>query len=115
MHGPISNHLKAKKMRERTKHTQISASVKRKVWERDHGYCIYCGSPDAAPEAHFIPRSHGGLGIEENILTLCRRCHYLFDETSEREYMRKFFIWYLKEKYPDWSEEKLIYRKGDIC
>ena len=97
---------------EQTKRTQITQSVKQKVWERDHGCCVSCGSPYAAPEAHFIPRSHGGLGIEENILTLCRECHDRYDNSTDREDMKEFFRWYLKQEYPDWSEEKLIYRKG---
>ena len=99
-------------MHDRTKHTLTSASVKRKVWERDRGCCVYCGSPRAAPEAHFIPRSQGGLGIEENILTLCRECHDRYDNSPDREDMKEFFGRYLKEQYPGWDEDKLIYRKG---
>lgn len=99
------------KMHERTKHTHISATVKRRVLERDQGCCVYCGSPYGFPDAHFIPRSHGGLGIEENILTLCRVCHERYDNSPDRERMREFFIWYLRQEYPDWNEEKLIYGK----
>lgn len=30
-----------------------------------------CGSSYAMPNAHYIARAQGGLGIEENIVTLC--------------------------------------------
>lgn len=90
----------------------IPPGVKRIVNARDGGICVYCGMP-GLPEAHFIPRSRGGLGVPENILTLCRDCHKKFDHGGryEREGMREFFADYLKNIYPDWDEEKLIYRR----
>ena len=99
----------------RAKATQIPRKVKETVYERDNGLCVVCGR-SGLPEAHFIPRSAGGLGIERNIVTLCRDCHNRFDfgdgETVAaiadviREYLRKC--------YPDWCEEALYYRKyGD--
>lgn len=103
----------------RAKALAISEKVKDKVWERDCGVCVWCllhgprtGWP-AFPEAHYIPRSKGGLGIEENILTLCRPCHDLYDfaPRAQREYMREIFRDYLSRCYKDWDESKLIYRK----
>lgn len=94
--------------RKRTKALEISVEVKRKVLARD-GHCIWCGSP-GLPEAHFVPRSRGGLGIEENILTLCRECHFAYDHTLDRPRMGEFFREYLKSKYPDWNEDKLKYK-----
>lgn len=89
--------------------------VKREVWERDGGACVWCGLP-GNPEAHFIPRSKGGLGIPENVLTLCRECHDQFDNgmSWKRARMRLFFEDYLKSKYPDWNELKLIYHKEGL-
>lgn len=98
-------------MRKRTKALSIPKAVKDKVWERDGQCCVWCGNPYAAPEAHFIARSQGGLGIEENILTLCRECHRKYDQTKHRKIMRDFFEEYLKSKYPDWDKSKLIYRR----
>lgn len=72
---------------------------------------MYCGSPLAAPVAHYIARSHGGLGLEENILTLCSECHRAYDQSTKRKEMREFFRNYLKSRYPEWDEEKLIYRR----
>ena len=89
----------------------IRKDVKDRVWERDNHCCVYCGSPYANPEAHFIPRSHGGLGIEENVLTLCRECHRQYDQSSKRLRMRSYFETYFRSIYPYWDEQKLIYRK----
>jgi 5-methylcytosine-specific restriction endonuclease McrA len=95
----------------RTKALEIPQKVKYAVWERDGERCILCGSPHAAPEAHFIPRSKGGLGIEENIVTLCRECHRRFDQTTDRENIAEFVRAYLAKKYPEWDETKIYYRK----
>ena len=95
----------------RTKALAISKEVKARVWERDGGCCVYCGSPGAAPVAHYIARSHGGLGIEENILTLCDACHRQYDQSTKREKMKSFFRTYLQSKYPGWDESKNIYRR----
>ena len=103
----------------RAKALAISPDTKDKVWERDEGRCVWCrlsgkhsGWP-GMPEAHYIPRFKGGLGIEENILTLCRPDHELFDHgTPEtRAFMKQELGNYLKSKYPEWDETKLIYRR----
>lgn len=94
----------------RTKALEISRTVKEKVYIRDDGLCIYCGSV-GVPNAHFIPRSQGGLGVEENVLTLCYYCHNKYDQSIHRQEMREFFREYLMSKYPKWDESKLYYRK----
>ena len=63
----------------RSKATDISHKVKNKVWERDNHCCILCGNPNAMPNAHYISRANGGLGIEQNIVTLCQNCHNKYD------------------------------------
>lgn len=97
-------------MQKRTKALQIPADVKLRVWERD-GFCVYCGNPNAAPVAHYIARSQGGLGVEENILTLCQNCHRRYDQSGERQKMKAFFREYLRSKYPEWNEGNLRYRR----
>ena len=94
----------------RTKALEIPRKVKEKVYERDGGCCVFCGKAGIS-NAHFIARSQSGLGIEENILTLCPECHRQYDQTPRRQEMRNFFKGYLRNIYPDWSEEKLIYKK----
>jgi len=92
----------------------ISARTKKRVFDRDEGICVWCGRT-GLPEAHYISRRKGGLGCEENILTLCRVCHERYDhgDAADRWNMKLRFREYLMEKYPDWDEDKLYYRKGD--
>lgn len=97
----------------RAKATDISMSVKKKVWERDNHCCVICGNNyNVMPNAHYISRSKGGLGIEENIFTACTRltendCHYKFDAYGiGRDKVKE----YLKSKYPNWNENKLYYK-----
>jgi len=99
-------------MTHRTKMLAISPKVKAIVWERDGHCCIKCGNPCAAPEAHYIARSQGGLGIEENIVTLCRRHHDDFDFGVHQFELAIFTREYLQSKYPYWNDDDLIYRKG---
>ena len=108
-------------MHTRTKALGITIRVKEEVAERDEfdGWtcCILCGTPAppynrlAFSNAHYISRAQGGLGIEENILTLCPECHYRYDQTTDRERLKPFLGRYLKNYYPDWDESKLVYQK----
>lgn len=70
-------------MHRMTKMTAIPAKVKAIVAQRDcaHGpaTCIICGAP-GGPHCHIIRRSQGGMGVEQNIVTLCGPCHYALDE-----------------------------------
>ena len=105
----------------RTEKLAISRVVKAQVANRDSwgGWpcCVLCGLPSPADDplafsnAHYIPRSHGGLGTEENILTLCPACHRKFDQSGSRDAIRKLLRRYLQEQYETWNEEDLIYRK----
>ena len=62
----------------------ISKKAKEMVYKRDEGSCIFCGAP-GLPEAHYIPRSHGGLGVPQNIVTVCRPCHDKMDNSVQRQ------------------------------
>ena len=96
----------------RSKACDIPQSVKKKVWGRDWERCIICGNHQAMPNAHYISRAHGGLGIPENIVTLCQMCHHGYDNTEMRPQYREFIRNYLQGIYgDDWDEEKLIYKK----
>lgn len=96
----------------RARACDISSATKRAVQKRDGDRCIICGSYNAAPNAHFIARSQGGLGVEQNIVTLCGKCHYDFDQTEARPHMRIIIRSYLMSKHPGWNEKDLYYRKG---
>lgn len=94
----------------RTKALEISKATRIRVALRDSERCVLCGRK-GLPEAHYISRAHGGLGVEENIVTLCRECHRRYDQTIERDAIREILRDYLSSQYPDWNEENLIYRK----
>lgn len=96
----------------RARACSIPQSVKAIVYHRDGGRCVYCLKP-GNPEAHYISRKRGGLGIPQNILTLCRECHDKYDhgDKKTREGMAEYFREYLESKYTDWSEDALVYDK----
>lgn len=97
-------------MHRQTKYTSIPKEVKNRVLERDRA-CVLCGANDGQPNAHIVARSHGGLGISENIVTLCPRCHYRYDQTVERHTIRQQLEKYIKGFYPDWTEKNVTYHK----
>lgn len=99
-------------MNKRTKALNIPPKVKKAVFERDGGLCIICHRP-GDPVCHFVPRSHGGLGIEENIVTLCPSCHRTYDQTTQRPILRPEIMEYLRKKYPNWDDVNLTYVKGN--
>ena len=99
-------------MNKRTKALDISPRVKKAVYARDNGLCILCGAP-GAPNAHYISRGQSGLGIPENVVTLCQTCHMAYDQTSQRETLKTTIADYLRSKYADWDGIRLTYQKGD--
>lgn len=110
-------------MHKETKATAIPASVKAAVFERDGGSCILCGKP-GAPHCHVIRRSSGGLGVKQNIVTLCSRCHYAFDEgrflksmppgLQSREEIKTFIYAYMERHYLGWTPESVTYHKRNM-
>ena len=99
-------------MHTRTRACAIPKEVKLIVYERDHERCIFCGAP-GLPEAHVIPRSHGGLGVPQNIITVCRSCHDKLDNSTDRQQMLDVAVAYLGSYYPDISQTDVIYHKWD--
>lgn len=64
-------------------------------------------------QMHILSReANGGLGIEENVVTLCPECHYQEDFGLNTKLYEEYIENYLKGIYgQDWNKEKLIYRK----
>ena len=98
-------------MNKRTKACSIKAAVKKRVEERDGGCCIFCGQRGRG-EAHVISRAHGGLGVEQNLVTVCRPCHDALDNSLSRPVMLEVAKQYLKAFYPGWTADSVIYKKG---
>lgn len=98
-------------MHRETKATAIPSSVKQAVYERDSGVCIFCKRNNGIPNSHIIRRSRGGRGVVENIITACPSCHKEFDEGKRSVEMMEYAISYIKGFYPDWTAEKVTYKK----
>lgn len=98
-------------MNRRTKALDISKKVKMTVWERDKHRCILCGSSSAMPNAHYISRAKSGLGIEQNIVTLCMDCHRRLDQTTERKELLNKVKHYLDRFYPNFTNDMRRYKK----
>ena len=101
-------------MSKRSRACEISQKVKEIVWNRDNHKCIYCERyvPKTFANAHFIKRSQGGLGIPENIVTLCPQWHYQEDFGQDTKLYEDYIENYLKGIYgANWNKEKLFYKK----
>lgn len=106
----------------RSKATDISMAVKKKVFERDKGRCVVCGNTyNVMPNAHILSRAHSGKGIETNVVTMCtimtkNKCHHKFDNGTkeEREYILNKIIYHMKNIYGnEWCIEDQKYKKYD--
>jgi len=53
----------------------IPSYVKQKVWVRDEGKCVICGSRKNLEYDHDIPVSKGGSNSVNNIRLLCKDCN----------------------------------------
>lgn len=97
-------------MSKRSKATDIPKSVRAEVYMRDK-YCIICGSPNGVPNAHLVPRSQSGLGIKENVVTLCPLCHHEMDNGKNSLEIKEKVRIYLNRLYPEVTDEMRKYNK----
>lgn len=114
------------KKSKRTKKLQFDIKTRERIIGRDGG-CIFCAMGYPTKDAtwldltikdimHFIPKSQGGLGIEQNGALGCRYHHSKLDNGNEglRSEMLERFESYLRNIYPDWNKKDLIYKKYDF-
>ena len=99
----------------RTKAVDISLDVRKKVYERSGGKCETCGKwcdDIGFSNSHYIPRSNNGLGIEQNILHQCQKCHYIMDfgNKEERVKMKHKARLVLVSYYGEFEDEELKWR-----
>ena len=104
----------------RAKATDITPQVKQAVFLRDGGRCVVCGNAyNVMPNAHVVPRSQGGMGIETNIVTMCtnftdNKCHYRYDfgTAEEMQQIDEIVVEHMKKHYGDtWCKEDQVYKK----
>lgn len=110
-------------MGKRARKAEFSTKARRIIEERDNG-CIFCQMRYHMEKAyemdlcvfsimHFIPRSSGGLGVEQNGAVGCQYHHDMLDNGNGgyREEMLELFEEYLSSMYEDWNKESLKYDK----
>jgi len=97
-------------MSNRTKATSIPKKVREEVYARDKG-CIICSSTSNLTIAHFISRSKSGMGIKENLVTLCILCHHEMDNGKNSLEIKAKVKEYLDNLYPDFTDEMRTYDK----
>lgn len=104
-------------MQYRAKQCDISPKVRQAVLLRDSWddctCCVLCGKPRPETLMHYIPRSAGGLGIEENLVAGCIQCHHDTDHTTKREQNLERIREYLDQYYPGFEDEYRVYEKGE--
>ena len=62
---------------------RVSSEVRQKVWKRDKGKCVDCGSKENLHYDHIIPLSKGGGNSVENIQILCQICNLIKSDKIE--------------------------------
>lgn len=110
-------------MQKRARRAEFTANTRKIIEARDNG-CIFCQMHYRMENAlwmdlntfsimHYIPRSSGGLGIEQNGAVGCSWHHSMMDNGKDgcREEMLELFEEYLSSLYDDWDKAKLIYSK----
>lgn len=112
-----------------TKLLQFDKNTREAIYERDNYSCLFCKIGyhtqgknmseldfNVFDPMHFIPKSKLGLGIEENGVCGCRYHHHILDNGNLglREEMLLIMEEYLKQCYPEWAKDKLVYRKYGV-
>lgn len=94
----------------RSKDCHFNKQTREKLFNRD-GHCIFCGTVYSLTAAHYISRAKGGLGILQNGVTLCLKCHRKLDQSTMRPHLLKQVREYLDKLYPDFPDEDRYYKK----
>jgi hypothetical protein len=67
--------IKVLKPTQKKRTRTITQNVKDRVWNRDGGKCVECGSNENLEFDHIIPYSKGGANTYRNIQLLCEPCN----------------------------------------
>jgi len=101
-----------KKKSKRAQACDTSFGMRQKLRLRDK-CCINCFTTNHLTVAHYVSRAQGGLGIPENLVTLCVACHRAYDQGKDRAEAEKIdekVREYLQILYPDFTDKQRGYR-----
>ncbi|MDD3369221.1 MAG: hypothetical protein PHP50_10105 [Lachnospiraceae bacterium] len=114
----------ARKKNSHNAHLQFNEATRLRVYKRDGAECLFCRLQyhmhctdpmqlEIKDIMHYINKSAGGLGVEQNGVLGCRYHHGLLDNGNRglRSEMLEIMRNYLKEQYSGWDEEDLYYSK----
>lgn len=114
-------------MKSTTRLLRFDKKTALKIVERDKG-CFFCQRGYFPPVTytqsfetqiedimHVVPRSHLGLGVEQNGVLGCRYHHTLLDNGNKglHKEMEKMLHEYMKSLYPGWTPESVTYSKWE--
>jgi 5-methylcytosine-specific restriction endonuclease McrA len=76
---------------------KFSPDTKHRIFERDNGQCVRCGTTDNLEHTphHIIYKSALGKGTIDNGVTVCRSCH---GEAHAKHEVREWFEQYRQNK-----------------
>ena len=69
---------------------------RRGIFEAWQNSCAYCGLP-ADTLDHVVPRLHGGMTVQHNLISCCRECNGAKGD-------RPFRAWFKQQVF--WSDDK---------
>ena len=67
--------LYSKEIESEKRSRRITKEVQDRVWNRDGGKCVNCGSSEDLEFDHIVPHSKGGSNTYRNIQLLCESCN----------------------------------------
>ena len=99
-----------------SKKCDFAPKVRKQIMLREQSKCAYCHTRHNLTIAHaFVPRSKGGLGVLQNGVVLCMKCHHRLDNglNKESEPIRKYIESYMRRLY-DINIFDLVYKKYEF-
>lgn len=106
-----------KRLKTHKRKTRISSDTYAKVYQRDGGKCVVCGSRNGIEQHHINPRSKLGEGSIDNLVTLCKQCHYVklhgMGDYLTKVRIFEYMIQLGHDKYRN-SLEILNYKEGKL-
>lgn len=109
----LSDTLKAKRVMVQFHRLNNYDDIKKEVFARDKNKCIICGGNDWLQLAHVVPFRETFAKEERELISLCKKCHKIFDELNEFE-TKKIFD-YMCKIYPNYEKEyKMTYRYNPV-